>query len=99
MAVIPVSAMKVMVSQFWLVFAAENSGDKTYLAGIACAAKYGFWVSFAPTGLALLFSAILSATIGTFLKKQINFHYVELVSGVLFVGIGAWTLWGALKPH
>ena len=83
---------------FGTVFLAEL-GDKTQLATVLYAAeeRFGRAHVFAAAALALVASTALAVLAGGLVAKYLPVRYLQVVAGVGFVAIGAWTLWSALR--
>jgi putative Ca2+/H+ antiporter (TMEM165/GDT1 family) len=81
---------------FSTLFIAEM-GDKTQLAvfTLVTDTKAPLPV-FLGAGSALLAVTMIGVLFGGTISKLIPAHYLKIAAGVLFMGIGAYTLWGAL---
>lgn len=69
-------------------------GDKTQLLALCLAARYKAWQVlvgiFAATLLIHLLSTVVGAVVGNLIPKL----YLSILTGVLFIGFGIWTLRG-----
>ncbi|MAR06651.1 MAG: hypothetical protein CL862_06085 [Cyanobium sp. NAT70] len=80
----------VVVSTFTTVFIAEL-GDKTQLATLLLAAQSGApWLVFLGAALALIASSLVGVVIGRWLATVLPPERLELMAGVLMVGLGLW---------
>lgn len=90
--------LQIVLSTFALVFMAEL-GDKTQIAAFTLATQsHSPWAIFIGAGSALLLSSAIAVLLGTFVSRFIPGHAIRLVhygAGVLFILIGAWTIWKA----
>jgi len=80
---------------FWLITGTiflMELGDKTQLAAIGFASKYHpLWVYLGVIfGMALC--TIISVAVGKLISTLVPLRYLKLVVGILFVGVGIWTL-------
>jgi putative Ca2+/H+ antiporter (TMEM165/GDT1 family) len=84
---------KIFATVFGTVFLAEL-GDKTQLATVLFSAdKPGSkWIVFAASATALVLSSAIGVAAGTFVAEHINPKHLQIVAGIGFVAIGAWTL-------
>ena len=73
-------------------------GDKTQLVTLAFACRYHPRTVFAGVAAATVLLQIIAVTIGGVLSRFLPQHWLLIVSGVAFLGFGAWTLWEGL-PH
>jgi putative Ca2+/H+ antiporter (TMEM165/GDT1 family) len=91
--------LKTLLAIFGTVFLAEL-GDKTQLATVLFAANraHSAWLVFAAASLALVSACAIGVLAGTLLSQFVNTRHMSIVAGVGFIAIGAWTLWGALRP-
>ncbi len=82
---------------FWLslaiIFIAEL-GDKTQLVALTLAARYRAGVVLAGVAVATLLVHLLSVGLGGLTARFLPVGWVELLSGLAFVGFGLWTLRG-----
>jgi putative Ca2+/H+ antiporter (TMEM165/GDT1 family) len=84
---------------FVSVFLAEL-GDKTQLATMLFASQGqgpSKWVVFFAASAALVVSAGIGVMAGAAVGKFVSPRALQIVAGLGFVLIGAWTLWQALK--
>ncbi|MCL6589333.1 MAG: TMEM165/GDT1 family protein [Firmicutes bacterium] len=81
---------------FSTLFIAEM-GDKTQLAvfSLVTDSKAPLPV-FLGASSALLAVTLIGVLFGGVISKLIPAHYLKIAAGILFIGIGAYTLWGAL---
>jgi Ca2+/H+ antiporter, TMEM165/GDT1 family len=79
------------LSGFGVIFLSEM-GDKTQIASALFAAEYNPWLVFLGVMLALSILSIMAVYIGRLLLKNVKKEKISIVSGVLFVIIGLWTL-------
>lgn len=79
---------------FVTIFLAEL-GDKTQLAafGMAAASDQGRWSVFLGSSVALIATSALAVIAGASLGKVVPLVWLERLGGLLFVALGAWTLW------
>lgn len=90
--------MSSLIPIFISVFLAEL-GDKTQLATVLFASDKSispFMVFLAAAG-ALVCSTALAVFLGSLLGKYLEFIPLKLIAGVLFIAIGAWTIWDHFK--
>lgn len=90
--------MTAIVMIFVSVFLAEL-GDKTQIATLMYAtdAKISpFWVFVASAG-ALVLSSAIAVLAGTFAKTYLQQVPLKLISGIVFVLIGVWTIYSYYK--
>jgi Ca2+/H+ antiporter, TMEM165/GDT1 family len=87
--------LRLFLSTFALIFIAEL-GDKTQLAALALTGKaqpsYAPWVIFAASALALTCTSAIAVGAGAFLARTVPPNIIRWISGLLFVGAGAWIL-------
>jgi putative Ca2+/H+ antiporter (TMEM165/GDT1 family) len=90
--------LRIALSTFAMIFLAEL-GDKTQLAVLALASRSETpWAVFVGAAGALVLSALLAVLLGWSLSRFVPesatraLHYV---AGVLFILVGAWTIWKA----
>ena len=83
-----------LVTIFIAVFLAEL-GDKTQIATLTFAANpnYNKWMVLLGACSALFLISLIAVLIGSKVGDLINPRYVKLASGLLFIGIGLFTLW------
>jgi putative Ca2+/H+ antiporter (TMEM165/GDT1 family) len=89
---------KLLATVFATVFIAEL-GDKTQLATLLFAAdrEVSKWAVFAGASLALVATSALGVLAGSAISAVIGPKQLQLLAGLGFVGIGAWTLVGAIR--
>lgn len=85
---------KLFGAVFTTVFLAEL-GDKTQLAtfGAASASDSGKLTVFLASSAALVACSAMAVVAGAAIGKVVPLVWLERLGGVLFVAIGAWTLW------
>lgn len=76
-----------------MVFLAEL-GDKTQLVALCYASRYNAKVVLAGISLATLVVHLVSVGLGIGLSKLIPTSWIQLASGLAFIGFGFWTLRG-----
>ncbi|MFQ5917497.1 MAG: TMEM165/GDT1 family protein [Candidatus Binatia bacterium] len=83
-----------LVTIFIAVFLAEL-GDKTQIATLSFAGNpdYNKWMVLLGACSALFLISLIAVLIGSKAGDLINPRYVKLASGLLFIGIGLFTLW------
>jgi len=90
--------LKIALSTFVLIFLAEL-GDKTQLAVFNLAIESRSpWAVFFGAGSALLLSTAIAVGLGTIVVRLAPPGFTRLlhyVAGVLFILVGAWTIWKA----
>jgi len=87
--------MKEIFQIFLAIFLAEL-GDKTQLATIAFASKYGWWKAFigAISGLALV--NLIGALIGEKIRDYLPLEVIHKFAGILFITFGILMIFGKL---
>jgi len=85
--------MKEILIIFVAIFLAEL-GDKTQIATMAFASKYGFLKAFLGSIVALALVNLLGAIIGDKLGSVLPTELIQKASGVLFVIVGILMLVG-----
>jgi Ca2+/H+ antiporter, TMEM165/GDT1 family len=86
---------KLLATTFGAVFLAEL-GDKTQLATLAFATGGGSrWAVFLGSACALIATSAIAVAGGEAIARVIPPLYLERGAGVLFLVIGAWTLWSS----
>lgn len=90
--------LKIFLAVFGTVFLAEL-GDKTQLATLLFAADKpaSKWTVFAASASALVVAAGMGVLAGTLIAEHINPKVLQIVAGVGFLLIGAWTLRAGLS--
>jgi putative Ca2+/H+ antiporter (TMEM165/GDT1 family) len=76
-----------------LIFLAEL-GDKTQLVALTLATRFRAGVVLAGIFIATLLVHLLSVAIGSFTSTFLSGGWIELLSGLAFVGFGLWTIRG-----
>lgn len=89
---------KLFTATFATIFLAEL-GDKTQLAtfGAASASEQGKLTVFVGSSLALVACSALAVITGAAIGKVISPVWLERAGGVLFLVLGAWTLWKSFR--
>lgn len=84
---------KIFYTVFATVFLAEL-GDKTQLATVLFTADKptSKLTVFAASASALVLAAAIGVLAGTFVAQHVNPRHLQIVAGIGFVVIGAWTL-------
>ena len=92
--------MTAFLTVFLSVFIAEL-GDKTQLATALFAAEGDRpkWLVFLASSAALVASAGVATVAGSMAREYVQGPMLKLVAGGGFIVIGAFILWGALKPN
>ncbi len=86
---------KIVLTTFTAVFVAEL-GDKTQLATLGLAADSRSRLAvFVGSAGALVCTSLLATLAGGAIGKAIPPVWLQRAAGVLFVVLGAWTLWRA----
>jgi putative Ca2+/H+ antiporter (TMEM165/GDT1 family) len=83
--------------KIFFVILAEEIGDKSQLATLGFATTEGRWITFFASGLALLTATFLVSWLGGYLQTKVNLKYLSIASGILFIIIGIWTIYSAVK--
>jgi putative Ca2+/H+ antiporter (TMEM165/GDT1 family) len=91
--------LKLLGTVFATVFLAEL-GDKTQLATVLFAAdRAGSKLTvFAGAAAGLVLAAAIGVLAGAWITRYVEPRHLSAVAGVGFILIGAWTLYGALRP-
>jgi putative Ca2+/H+ antiporter (TMEM165/GDT1 family) len=91
--------MSAFFTIFLAVFVAEL-GDKTQLATalFAAAGDRPPWLVFLASSMALVASAAVATIAGSMAREFVEGPMLKIVSGAGFVVIGAFILWGAMRP-
>ncbi len=82
---------------FWLSFALiflAELGDKTQLVALTLAARYRALVVLWGVFVATILVHLLSVALGDLSGRLLGPGWIELISGLAFLGFGAWTLHG-----
>ena len=87
-----------MTQQLFTIFIAiflAELGDKTQIATLTFAAnpQYNKWVVLLAACSALFLISFIAVLIGSKAGDLINPKVLKIVSGLLFIGIGLFTLW------
>ncbi len=85
--------MKAFLLSLGLIFVAEM-GDKTQLVALTLATRFQAGVVLLGVFVATLLVHLFSVAIGSLTGKFLSTGYIELLSGLAFVGFGLWTLRG-----
>ena len=90
--------LKLFSTVFATVFLAEL-GDKTQIATLTFASdeRHSRMAVFLGAASALVASAALGVLGGTLMRGWMNPRVLETIAGVLFLVLGAWTLFGAWR--
>lgn len=90
--------LKLFLTVFITVFIAEI-GDKTQLATFLYSAKAenSKWIVFAASALALVFASGIGVLAGTLVSKWLDPKTLGWIAGIGFLGVGAFTIYGAIK--
>ena len=85
--------MKTLLVIFGSVFMAEL-GDKTQLATMLYATDKSVQpgLVFVAAASALVVSTFLAVVVGSFVTRFIPAATLKLVAGILFIGVGIWTI-------
>ena len=84
----------VALKTFGLIFIAEL-GDKTQLVTLSLASSTNSrWSVFAGSVLALACTSLLAVAVGQGLGRIVPPGWLERFSGLLFIAVGAWFLFG-----
>src|SRR6478609_3511991 len=76
-----------------VIFVAEL-GDKSQLMALAFSTRFSAWRVLAGITIATAVTHAVSVGIGDLVGKGINGRWINLVSGLAFLGFAAWTLRG-----
>lgn len=79
------------ITGFLLIFIGEW-GDKTQIASAAFATQYNPWLVFFGVIFAMSLMSILSIFLGNVLMKKIKPKTMSIISGLLFIVIGIFTI-------
>lgn len=74
-------------------------GDKTQLLALALAVKYKAWQVLVGIFAATLAIHLLSTLAGQLIGNLLPEQWLRLITGVLFIGFGIWTLRGDEEPE
>ena len=89
-----------MIFQFLKIFSVifiDELGDKTQLATLGFAANQNKWLVFAASATALIITSLLASLLGGWLQGKVNPRYLSLGAGTLFILIGVWTIFVAMR--
>lgn len=86
--------LAVLFSTFGVIFVAEL-GDKTQLTAMALASRYPWKKTFAGIAAAFVLLNLLAVVVGKVLFLFVPLFWIQLASGVLFLGFGIATLTAA----
>jgi Ca2+/H+ antiporter, TMEM165/GDT1 family len=86
--------MDSFLKAFFFLFISEM-GDKTQVVSFAFGAQYKLWTVFTGIFLAVAALMALSVGIGDVASRYLPVFWINIVSGLLFIGFGLW----ALKGH
>lgn len=85
------------MTAFWVsliyVFVAEM-GDKTQLVALAFATKYKAATVLVGVVIATLFVHLLSVALGEAVSYALPLFWIQILSGIAFIGFGIWTFRG-----
>ncbi|AFK22305.1 TMEM165/GDT1 family protein [Pyrococcus sp. ST04] len=87
--------MREILQIFIAIFLAEL-GDKTQLATIAFASKYGWFKAFVGAILGLAVVNLIGALIGEKIKDTLPVDVIHKLAGILFITFGVLMLLGKL---
>ena len=79
------------ITGFLLIFIGEW-GDKTQIASATLATQYNPWLVFFGVIFAMSLMSILSIFLGNVLMKKIKPKTMSIISGLLFIVIGIFTI-------
>ncbi len=84
---------KLFATVFLTVFLAEL-GDKTQLATVLFTADKpaSKWTVFAASSSALVLACAIGVAAGVWVARHVNPAHLQIVAGIGFILIGAWTL-------
>ena len=84
--------LQVLLSSIGLVFLTEL-GDKTMITAMCLSAQYRRpWIVLLATMIALATSTLIAVIIGVILSASLPVDLIIYISGVLFLGLGIYTL-------
>jgi len=92
--------MEELLLSLGLIFVAEL-GDKTQLVALTLATRFRAGVVLTGIFVATMLVHLLSVAIGGFTGTVLPAGWIELLSGLAFVGFGLWTIRGIswMKPR
>ncbi len=87
------------MNQLLVVFAAvflAELGDKTQIATMlfASSGEHSPWFVFVAASLALVASSAIAVLLGSAAERYLTAIPLNLIAGLGFIAIGAWTVWG-----
>ena len=87
--------MSSLLAIFFSIFLAEL-GDKTQLAALMFASdsRHNPWAVFFAASAALVCSTALAVLLGTAAEKYLTMVPLKLISGLGFIAIGVWMVYG-----
>jgi putative Ca2+/H+ antiporter (TMEM165/GDT1 family) len=86
---------KTVFVTFTTVFVAEL-GDKTQLATLALTTDTRSKLSvFVGSAAALVSTSLMAVLVGKWLGRHVAPIHLKRAAGILFIGLGLWTLWRA----
>jgi putative Ca2+/H+ antiporter (TMEM165/GDT1 family) len=85
--------METFLLSLGLIFAAEM-GDKTQLVALTLATRFRPGVVLSGVFVATLLVHLFSVALGSLTSRFLSTGWIELVSGLAFVGFGLWTIRG-----
>ena len=91
---------KYMIFEFFKIFGTifvDELGDKTQLATLGFASTQNKWITFLASASALVLTSLIATLIGGWLQGKVNPRYLGIGAGTLFIIIGAWTIFAALR--
>jgi putative Ca2+/H+ antiporter (TMEM165/GDT1 family) len=77
-----------------ILIALAELGDKTQILALCLAARYKAWQVLVGIFVATLLIHLGSTAVGGLVGNLVPQFYIRLLTGVLFIGFGAWTLRG-----
>lgn len=84
-------------SPFWTVtvaFFIAEMGDKTQLATVSLAVKYGaIWAVWAGTTLGMVISNAIGIVFGNLMGRRLPEREIKWVAALVFIAFGLWGLW------
>jgi putative Ca2+/H+ antiporter (TMEM165/GDT1 family) len=81
-----------------ILIAMAELGDKTQLLALALACRYKTWQVIIGIFVATLAIHLLSTVAGQLVGDVVPKLWLSLITGVLFIGFGVWTLRGDSEP-
>ena len=83
--------------KIFFVILIDEVGDKTQLATLGFSVTHNKWLTFAASATALIITSLLASLIGGWLQGKVNPRTLSLAAGALFIIIGIWTIFTALR--